>query len=125
LVKRVAEARSKGDLSENSEYTSARDELNMMDGRIEELEMILSKAKLIRQKNGGCKQVSLGCQVTVQVSGDTHVYHVVGEWEADPLEKKISHISPLGKGLLGKKKGEEIEIEAPAGKIVYKIKKIH
>ena len=51
----------------------------------------------------------------------THTYHVVGEWEADPKEKKISHSSPLGKALIGKKKGEKVQVEAPAGKIIYEI----
>jgi transcription elongation factor GreA len=122
LVKRVAQARAMGDLSENSEYTSAREDLSMTDGRIEELEKILSQVKVIRaKKKKGRKQVGLGCQVKVKVNGETHVYDVVGEWEADPLKKKISHNSPLGKALLGKKKGEKVEIEAPAGKIVYEI----
>ncbi|MFC1711722.1 transcription elongation factor GreA [Patescibacteria group bacterium] len=127
LVQRVARAREMGDLSENTEYANAREELSMLDGRIEELEQILSKAKLIKDTSKGCgsKAVKLGCKVTVNVNGETHVYNVVGEWEADPTEKKISHSSPLGKSLIGKKVGEEVEIEAPAGKIVYQIKKIH
>jgi len=124
LVKRLALARSKGDLSENSDYTSAREELGMMDGRIEELKAILKRVKIIK-KRGGTKKVCLGCRVTVGVNGETHVYNVVGEWEADPMNKKISNNSPLGKALLGKKAGEKVEIEAPAGKITYEVKKIN
>jgi len=125
LVKRVSEARSKGDLSENADYTSAREELSMLDGRIEELGEILSRSKLIKKNQDDCPQkVGLGCQVTVETNGKTHIYDVVGEWEADPMKKKISHNSPLGKGLIGKRIGDAIEVEAPAGKIVYKIKKI-
>jgi len=124
LVKRLAKARAMGDLSENSEYTSAREELSITDGRIAELEKILSKAKIIKEKQKDCKKVSLGCQVTVKVNRKTHVFAVVGEWEADPLNKKISHSSPLGKALLGKKKGDKVEIKAPAGKIIYEITKI-
>ena len=121
LVKRLAAARAMGDLSENSEYTSSREELSMIDGRIEELEKILSQVKVIRAKKKKSKEIALGSQVTVKVNGEEHVYSVVGEWEADPLNKKISHSSPLGKALLGRKKGHSVEIEAPVGKIVYKI----
>jgi len=63
--------------------------------------------------------------VTIIGNGKSHTYTIVGEWEADPNQKKISHQSPLGKALVGKKQGDKVEIEAPAGKIVYTIKKIH
>jgi transcription elongation factor GreA len=126
LVQRLTLARDMGDLSENSDYTSAKEELAIIDGRIEELQDILHKAKVITNKhNNADKQVVLGCQVTVKVDSETHVYTVVGEWEADPVNKKISHQSPLGKALLGKKVGDKVEIEAPAGKILYHIKEIH
>ncbi len=126
LVKRVAIARDNGDLSENAEYSSAREELSFVEGRVDELEDILAHAKVIKQSNGsGKKQVSLGSQITVKVNNGEHVFTIVGEWEADPMEKKISHDSPLGKALLGKKEGEEVEVEAPAGRVVYKIVKIH
>jgi len=120
-IKRVAQAREMGDLMENTEYANARDELAMLEGRIEELEGLLEKAELIRETNNKCKKVSLGCKVTVKVNKEIHVYTVVGEWEADPLAKKISHSSPLGKALLGKTIGEKVEIEAPVGKIAYQI----
>jgi len=124
LVKRVALARSFGDLTENSEYSNAREELAFAEGRVDELKELISRAKLIRSKKKK-DVVKLGCKVTVHANRDEHTYEVVGEWEADPGKKKISHNSPLGKALLGKKKGETVEIEAPAGKIVYEIKKIH
>lgn len=123
-IKRVAQAREMGDLMENTEYANARDELAMLEDRIEELEGLLEKAELIREINNKCKKVSLGCKVTVKVNKETHVYTVVGEWEANPLAKKISHSSPLGKALLGKTIGENVEIEAPVGKIVYQIRAI-
>lgn len=125
LVKRVARARDFGDLMENTEYTSARQDLSFVDGRIEEVELILSKAKVLREcKAKKSDEVRVGCQVTVKVNKQKHVYTLVGEWEADPMNKKISHESPLGKALLGRKKGEKVEIEAPAGKIVYEIEDI-
>lgn len=126
LVKRVAVARDNGDLSENAEYSSAREELSFLEGRVEELEDILAHAKLIKQTaNNGKKQVALGSQITVKINNGEHIFTIVGEWEADPMAKKISHDSPLGKALLGKKEGERVEVEAPAGKVIYEIVKIH
>ena len=119
-VKRVAAAREQGDLSENSEYTASREELNMIDGRISELEEIIHHAELISTKHGKTA-VDVGCKVTLHIDGKKDVFTIVCEWEADPKEKKISHSSPLGKALLGKKIGEEIEVLAPVGKIRYKI----
>jgi transcription elongation factor GreA len=124
VVKRVTKAREMGDLSENTEYTTAREDLNMLDGRIEELEQILSKASVIKSGQSCNDEVKLGCKVTVKANGQDHEFTVVGEWEADPTNKKISNNSPLGKALLGKKIGQEVEVEAPAGKINYEIKKI-
>lgn len=124
LIDRVAVARSHGDLSENSEYAASREDLAMIEGRIDELEELIAKAKIIKNHNSK-GTVSLGCKVTLKVNGNEQTYSVVGEWEADPLEKKISHTSPLGKALLGKKKGEEVEIEAPAGRVTYLVQQIH
>ena len=123
MVKRLSEARAEGDLSENSDYTNAREELEFLDGRIAELEEVLKKAEVIKEA-GDSDQVSVGTSVKVGVNGNTHVYSIVGEWEADPQEKKISHTSPLGQALVGKKVGHEVEVEAPAGKITYKVLEI-
>lgn len=120
-IERVATARSFGDLSENSEYHAAREDLSFLEGRISELEALLSKAKVIKQKKGKQSTVSVGSTVTVHIGKAKHVYQIVGEWEANPKEKKISEGSPLGKALLGKEIGQEIEIDAPAGKIKYKV----
>jgi transcription elongation factor GreA len=121
VVARVSNARELGDLSENAEYQAARDELAFIDGRLEELEDILKKVQVIKDHTGVITNVDLGSTVTLEHKGKNEDYMVVGEWEADPIEKKISHASPLGKALLGKKVGENIEVEAPAGKIIYTI----
>lgn len=118
-VTRLAEARDQGDLSENSEYSSAKQDLAFIDGRILELEEILHGAKLITTHS--MSQVDVGSKVTLHIHGKEEVFSIVGEWEADPGQKRISHESPLGKALLGKKVGEKVEVEAPAGKILYKI----
>lgn len=123
-IDRVAIARSHGDLAENSEYSAAREDLAFIEGRVDELEGLIAKAKVIKNHKSDDK-VKLGSKVTVRVNGSEHTYELVGEWEADPVEKKISDTSPLGQALLGKKKGEKIEIEVPAGKVSYHIKKIH
>ena len=125
LIDRVATARAHGDLSENSEYTAAREDLAFVEGRIEEIEVLIAKAKLIKNNHAANNEVVLGCKVTVKVNGKEQIFEVVGEWEADPLEQKISHTSPLGQALLGKKKDEKVEIEAPAGKVTYYVLKIH
>ena len=128
IVKRVSDARNMGDLSENAEYTAAREELSFTDGRIDELEELLKQAVLIEDNKAVTSQgkiIQLGSKVTVKVNGKEEVYMVVGEWEADPTEKKISHESPLGKALLGKSIGEHVEVTAPAGKILYTISAIH
>jgi len=122
VLERVSQARSLGDLSENAEYVAAREELSFIDGRIDELEELLKQVSIISEdpKNSS-HVVKLGSKVTVNVKGKKESFMVVGEWEADPMEKKISHESPLGKALLGKKVGEKVEVEAPAGKINYVI----
>ncbi len=122
-IDRVATARSFGDLSENSEYHAAREDLAFLEGRLAELELLVAKAKVIKAKKGR-SSVGLGSTVTVHIGKAKHTYKIVGEWEANPSEKKISESSPLGKALMGKKEGEELEVEAPAGKIKYKVAQI-
>lgn len=119
LVERLANARQAGDLSENNDYTSAKEELEFLDGRIAELERVLQNAVVIKKKTKGT--VDLGTKVTVGVNGQRHVYHIVGEWEADPQNKKISPESPLGRALIGKRVGDKVDVEAPVGKVIYKI----
>ena len=122
ILERVSQARSMGDLSENAEYVAARDELSFIDGRIDELEELVKQAVLIQDHHSkGNSVIKLGSTVTVTAKGKKEVFTVVGEWEADPKDKKISHESPLGKALLGKKVGENIEVEAPAGQLSYTI----
>lgn len=123
-IERVSVARSFGDLSENSEYHAAREDLSFLEGRLAELEALVAKAKVIKQQKGKQSSICVGSTVTVHVGKQKHVYQIVGEWEANPKEKRISENSPLGKALLGKKVGQEIEIVAPAGRIKYKVAQI-
>lgn len=123
LVERLSVARTQGDLMENTEYHNAKDELEFLDGRISELEEVLKYA-VVADGNTRGGAISLGTRVTLKANGAQHIYHIVGEWEADPAEKKISHTSPLGQALIGKKVGEKVEVEAPAGKVLYEILEI-
>jgi transcription elongation factor GreA len=118
-VQRLSDARDLGDLTENSEYAAAKQDLAFIDGRIAELEEIIHSAKVVTSH--GKMHVDVGCKVTLHVNGKREVFTVVGEWEADPVNKKISHSSPLGKALIGKKVGEKVDVDAPAGKLSYKI----
>lgn len=125
VIERVAQARAMGDLSENSEYHAAKEELSLIDGRIEELSEIMKNTAVIQEQAVGNKIVQLGSKVKVSVGKKHELFTLVGEWEADPKEKKISHESPLGKALIGKKEGEDFEVEAPAGKINYTVVEIN
>lgn len=121
VVTRLSAAREMGDLSENAEYTAAREELQFIDTRIDELEILLKSVEIIADGNHSTQAVELGSQVVLSTNGKEVTFSVVGEWEADPVEKKISHESPLGKALLGKAVGDTVEVDAPAGKVMYKV----
>lgn len=124
LIERVRAAREQGDLSENSEYHAAREELSFVEGRVEELEELISKSKVVDESKKTDK-VRLGCKVTVKSHQGEHTFHIVGKYEADPMNKKISDESPLGKALMGKKVGHEVEYMAPVGKIVYQVVQVN
>lgn len=123
IVERLAFARAQGDLSENSDYANAKNDLEFLDGRIEEIESVIKNALVVT--NGKSKgNVDFGTKVTLRVNGAKSVFEIVGEWEADPVNKKISHSSPLGQALLGKKIGDKVTVEAPAGKVTYEILRV-
>ena len=116
IAERIATARAFGDLSENEEYSSARNEQKIAEGRILEIQDILKNAKIIR---GGKKNaVALGATVVLDMGGREVTYTLVGATEANPLEGKISDASPIGKAVLGHKAGEEIDFNDKKVKIV-------
>ena len=121
VIQALQEARALGDLSENAEYDSARNEQAQVEGRIKELEFKLEHCQVM---DGGNKDiVSVGSTVTIDYvdDDDTEVFSIVGSMEADPFENKISNESPLGAALLGAKKKQTVEVNAPAGIMKYKI----
>ena len=123
VAKRIKEARDMGDLSENAEYQAAKEEQGLIEGRITELEDIIKRAVVAEGNSNG--EVAVGNKVTIHIDGDKETFHLVGAPEADPKEGKISHESPLGSMLIGKKKGDTFEVEAPVGTLTYKIVKVH
>ncbi len=124
IAEAIKTAQAFGDLSENSEYADARERQQFTEGRISELEHILKNAVIIDESHTNCSSVNVGCKVHVEVNKGEMEFMIVGSAEADPEKGWISNESPIGKALLGKKAGDTIEVEVPAGKIQYKIKKI-
>lgn len=121
VAERIKTAREFGDLAENAEYSSARQEQERLESRVSELENILQNVKVIKKPSGDSK-VQVGSKVTLKNSGSaSKEFQVVGTVEADPLNGKISDESPIGQALLGKKVGEEVEIVTPAETTTYKI----
>ena len=116
IAERIATARAFGDLSENEEYSSARNEQKIAEGRILEIQDILKNAKII--KGGRKNAVALGATVVLDMGGREVTYSLVGATEANPLEGKISDASPIGKAVLGHKTGDEVDFNGKKIKVL-------
>jgi len=123
ISERIREAKELGDLSENAEYTEAKNDQAFTEGRIMEIESILRTATIIKKKTGtrGSSKVNIGSKVKIKDESQTIEYDIVGSNESDPLNGKISNESPIGQAFLGKKVGDIIEISVPSGKKHYEI----
>lgn len=123
VAQRIKQAIEFGDISENSEYEDAKNEQAFIEGRILTLEKMLRNAKIIDDENLGTEVVSIGSTVLLRdvEFGDKFKCTIVGSAEADPEDNKISNESPVGKAILGKPKGETIEVNVPAGTLKYEI----
>jgi transcription elongation factor GreA len=123
VVERIKTARSFGDLSENSEYDSAKEEQAFVEGRITTLENMIRNAKIIEESEMTSESVTLGRSVTfIELpDGAEETYIIVGSAEADPFEGKISNDSPIAKSLLGKKVGDKISVQTPGGEMSVRI----
>ncbi len=124
LAEEIKEARSHGDLSENSEYDEAKNTQGLVENRITELEQMIKNAVVIDESELSVDTVSVGTRVTIQMEGDDEVeeYDIVGRTEADPLNGKISDESPVGHALLGKAVGDKTEVLLPTGMtVVYEV----
>lgn len=127
VIEAIAEARAHGDLSENAEFDAAKDQQGFVEGRIKELENQLSVAEVIdpAKLNAGGKVVFGAWLDLYDVDDDAEVsYQVVGELEADLEQRQISLSSPIGRALIGKHEGDEVEVETPGGTRVYEIVKV-
>ena len=126
---KIKEAREQGDLSENAEYDAAKDEQRDVEARIEELEKLLKNVEVVdvvEQADGKVAKVSFGCTVKLldKDMKEEVEYTIKGASEADSLNGSISNESPLGRALIGSKKGDTVEVEAPVGVIKYKVLEI-
>ena len=118
----IAEARSYGDLSENSEYDAAKNEQAKLYGRIAEIEDVLSHAVIIEDENEASGRVGLGCTLVVEdMSGKQFTYRITGSQEANPMEHKLSDDSPFGRAIVGKSAGETFVVNAPNGAYTMKV----
>ena len=122
VAEKLKQAVSFGDISENAAYDAAREAYSMLESRISELKGIIANVKII--KKGGKQEVQIGSTVLLATGNDKEKFFIVGPEEADVLKGKISYQSPLGKLLLGKKKGEIVIMETPSAKVEYKILEI-
>lgn len=122
LAERLRKAIAQGDLSENADYKAAKEEQSFLEGRIQEIESILRSAEII-QETSNSNEVSLGSHVTVVEEGTDRpeTFRIVGTAEANPIDGKVSHESPMGKTLLGRQVGDVVTVEAPGGVIAFTI----
>ena len=121
-VEHLRKSREMGDLSENGYYKASRQRLTFLDGRIRRVERLVKLAVIVASTHTGI--VDIGSTVTITDTNNTYTYTIVGGYESDPTKKTISHISPLGKALMGKKKSDVAIMQAPAGVKTYTILEI-
>lgn len=125
LSKRLRVAIQQGDLSENADYTKAKEDQGFLEGRIQEIEIMLRNPVIISEENSVDGKVTLGSKITIEEKGQEPVtYFMVGATEADPRNGRISNESPIGKALLGHSAGDQVEVETPAGTLSLKISKV-
>ncbi len=124
IAARIHEAKEHGDITENAEYEDAKNEQAFVEGRIQALSALVKNAVVI-EENHNSTHVQIGSTVTIQSKDGKESFMIVGSAEASPAEGRISNESPVGRALLGHKKGEEVTVSVPAGDSKYKIISIH
>jgi transcription elongation factor GreA len=126
VAERIKQAREFGDIAENSEYDDAKNEQAMLEHRISMLEERLKGARIVAKNDAPKGVVAVGTKVRLRdmAAKETIEYHIVGSAEANPAEHKLSNESPVGKAIMGKKKGEVVEVAAPRGSLKYKIMEV-
>jgi transcription elongation factor GreA len=126
VAERIKEAREFGDIAENSEYDDAKNEQAQLEYRIQSLEQKLRNARVVDTEHVSTETISIGARVTLKdvKAKTTHEYSIVGSAEADPRNGRLSNESPVGRALLGKRKGEKVTVPAPRGPLQYQVVKI-
>jgi len=126
VAQKIKEARELGDLSENAEYDAAKDEQRDIEARIEELEKILKNVEVVVEEDVDSSRINVGCAVKILdiEENEELTYKIVGSSEADSLQGKISNESPVGKALIGSKKGDTVTVETQMGEFQYKVLEI-
>lgn len=124
IAERLEHAKALGDLSENAEYQEAKEEQSLIESQIADLESAIRDAVLI-EKVATSDLVSVGATVTVASPDGEETYTIVGSEEADPAAGRISNESPIGRSLIGRKRGDRVEIKTPGGNMTYEVRKIH
>lgn len=120
VIARIKSAQELGDLSENAEYQSAKEDQSFIEGRIQELEVMIKSAKVI-ERGQDTSVVDIGSKVTLSVDGDKIFYEIVGPTESDIENDKVSSESPVARALMGHKKGDSVTVMAPGGEVAYKV----
>jgi len=120
VISRIKSAKELGDLSENAEYSTAKEDQSFIEGRIQELEQVIKHAKVVENVKAH-NQIEIGSHVKVEVEGEKDSFELVGATESDPANGKISVDSPVGKALIGHKVLDKVSVKTPDGEVVYKI----
>ncbi|PIR95144.1 transcription elongation factor GreA [Candidatus Falkowbacteria bacterium CG10_big_fil_rev_8_21_14_0_10_37_6] len=124
IAERIERAKELGDLSENAEYSEAKDEQAFNEGRIIEIESLLKKLTVVENNGGKNGTIDLGSKVNVESNGKQKEFILVSFNEVDPENNKISNESPIGEALMGHKAGDEVKVKLPSGDVIYKILKV-
>lgn len=126
IIEAIAEARAHGDLSENAEYSAAKEKQSFIEGRIKELEAVISRADKIDVASIKSDKIVFGATVTIvdEESEEESTYQIVGDYEADLASKRISMSAPVARALIGKKKGDSVEVHTPKGTRYYEVLKV-
>ena len=123
IVARIKAAKELGDLRENADYEAARNEQSFNEGRIQALEALINTAVVV-EDTAGAAEVRLGSTVVIEHDGEQETYTIVGPTEASPGEGRVSHVSPIGRAVMGRRAGEEVVVRAPRGELSYRISEV-
>lgn len=120
IARAIKEAKDQGDLSENAEYSAAKEQQTENEARVAQLEMLIKESRVV-ERDQNDKSAQIGAKVDVRANGQEYVFEIVGSNEANPAERKISNESPIGQALIGACEGDTVDVETPSGTVQYEI----